>query len=86
LKPTRTNRSKSKASQGTVQIAVWKESPEVVRAQDVFTNYSQDMFYDFAKPLRLLDSPGWSAAIRIESKGDDGFFVFSSNDRLDSSL
>jgi len=86
VKSTRTNRSKAKVSQGTVQIAVWRENPEIVRAQDVFTNYSQEMFYDFAKPLRLLDSPGWNSAIRVDSKRDEGFFVFSSNDRLDSVL
>lgn len=86
MKSARQNKPKSKISQGTVQVAVWRESSDLGRFHDVFTNYSQEIFYDFEKPLKLLDSPGWSAAIRVESKQDDGFFVFSSNDRLDTPL
>lgn len=60
---------------GMVQIAIWKESPEVMKYQDVFTNYSQDVFFDFSRPLKILDGTGWNSTIRT-SKQDD-FFVFS---------
>ena len=60
---------------GHVQVAVWKDSHEFERHQDVFTQYSMGMFYDFSKPLRLLESPGWNADIKVVSEGD--FFVFT---------
>ncbi len=64
-------------SAGTVRVAVWKDGPEVERYQDVFTNYSSNIFFDFSKPLKLLESPGWSSSIRTNSEGD--FFVFTSD-------
>lgn len=70
----------SKKSMGTVQVAIWKDSPEILKMQDVFTNYSQDLFYDFSKPLKLLDSPGWGAHIQTES--DQGFFVLTTNTKI----
>jgi hypothetical protein len=65
---------------GIVQIAIWKDSPEIAKYQDVFTNYSQEVFYDFAKPLRILDGPGWHSSIRTSSQED--FFVFSTDEKF----
>jgi hypothetical protein len=71
---------KAPSKAGTVKIAVWKDNQEILKHQDVFTNYSQDVFYDFVRPLKLLDSPGWSSSIRI-SPSDDGLFTFSSDEK-----
>ena len=60
---------------GLVQVAVWKENADFERHQDIFTQYSMGIFYDFSKPLRLLDSPGWNSGIKTKSDGD--FFVFT---------
>ena len=60
---------------GQVQVAVWRESDDFEKHQDIFTQYSMGVFYDFSKPLRLLDSPGWSSGIRARSDGE--FFVFT---------
>jgi hypothetical protein len=64
---------------GVVQIAIWKDSPEIAKMQDVFTNYSQEVFYDFNKPLRILDGPGWHSSIRTSTQED--FFVFSTDEK-----
>jgi len=65
---------------GIVQVAIWRDHPAALRMHDVFTAYSHDLFYDFAKPLRLLDSSGWSSQIRAGSA--DGFFVFTYDDLM----
>jgi hypothetical protein len=67
----------NKSGSGVAQVAIWKDSSEVL--QDVFINYSHDVFYDFAKPLRLLDAPGWSPMVKTGS--DEGFFVFSLDEK-----
>jgi hypothetical protein len=80
LKNTSVTNKASKKGKGVVQIAIWKDNPELLKMQDVFTNYSQDLFYDFSKPLHLLDSPGWSPTIRTES--NEGFYVLSTNEKI----
>lgn len=78
MKVTNSSSKTRKASnKGTVQVAVWRENSEFERYHDVFTNYSKDIFFDFARPLKLLDGPGWSSSIKTSSDGD--FFVFSSD-------
>ncbi|MDB5038508.1 MAG: hypothetical protein JWQ35_2036 [Bacteriovoracaceae bacterium] len=76
--PTRTSKRDLKGS-GVVQIAVWKDSAEAAKWQDVFTNYSTDVFYDFSKPLRLLDGPGWHSSIRTSTQEEH--FVFSVDEK-----
>lgn len=71
------SQNKLPAKAGTVRVAVWKDSPEVEKYQDVFTNYSSNVFFDFSKPLKLLESPGWNSSIKTNSEGD--FFVFTSD-------
>jgi hypothetical protein len=81
LKQNRQKSTSQKSSQkGTVQVAVWKDSAEIVKAQDVFTNYSSDTFYDFVRPLKVLEGSGWSSMIKAKSD-DEGFFVFSAEDK-----
>ncbi len=75
---TRSNKRELKGS-GVVQIAIWQDHPEIAKHQDVFTNYSQEVFYDFSKPLRILDGPGWHSSIR--TKAQDDFFVFTVDEK-----
>ncbi len=74
-KTSRQNRGGILSDSGQVQVAVWKENSEFERHQDIFTQYSMGIFYDFSKPLRLLESPGWNSGIKVSSEGD--FFVFT---------
>ena len=69
----------SSSGSGLAQVAIWKESSETHKLQDVFTTYSQDVFYDFAKPLYLLGSQGWSPMLKASSDGS--FFVFSLDEK-----
>ncbi len=64
----------NQSGSNTVQVAVWKEGHEDRRALD---GLNQEAFYDFSRPLRLLDSSGWGGQIKATSDGQ-GFFVFSS--------
>lgn len=80
LKSTSPKISKNLKGSGVVQIAIWKDSPEIAKYQDVFTNYSQEVFYDFNKPLRILDGPGWHSSIRTSTQED--FFVFSTDEKF----
>ncbi len=66
---------------GCVKVAVWKDNDEVTKLNDVFTNYSQDVFYDFVRPLRLLDSPGWHSSIKVSPSEEEGFYVFTSDEK-----
>ncbi len=79
MKATSSKSKQPLKGSGVVQIAIWKDNPEVARWQDVFTNYSQEVFYDFSKPLRILDGPGWHSAIRTSTQED--FFVFSTDEK-----
>jgi len=81
LKNSKTKSERVKARGGSVQVAVWKDSAEIVKSQDVFTNYSSDTFYDFVRPLRVLEGAGWSSMIKAKAD-DEGFFVFSVDDRV----
>ncbi|MBN8555690.1 MAG: hypothetical protein J0L93_09615 [Deltaproteobacteria bacterium] len=78
MKSTRRSTNSSSGS-GLAQVAIWKESSDAHQLHDVFANYSQDVFYDFAKPLYLLGSQGWSPMLKASSDGS--FFVFSLDEK-----
>lgn len=74
----KTNVRKTVEGSGVVQVAIWRENPEASKWQDVFTNYSQEVFFDFSRPLKILDGKGWSPSIRVSTQDD--FFVFSTDE------
>ena len=66
----------NKPESGMVQIAIWKDNPHLSHAREMLIlGNGAEVFYDFAKPLRLLGSPGWPSVVQAESQ--EGFFVFS---------
>lgn len=81
IKNRRTKSTPKNSPKGFVQVAVWKESLEILKHQDVFTNYSQEVFYDFVRPLKVLDAPGWSSMIKVSPSEDEGFFVFRTEEK-----
>lgn len=56
-------------------MAVWKDRLDQADGLDLFQGVSQDCFYDFVKPLRVLEGHQWSRAIRAQSEPD--YFVFT---------
>ena len=63
-------------SSGIAEVAIWKDNPDITKFDDIFTQYSKELFFDFTKPLFVFDSIGWSSNFQAESKGD-GFFVIT---------
>ena len=63
---------------GVARVAVWEEHPELTKFDDLHAQYSRELFYDFSKPLKLLDSPYWSRS--IDARLDKDFFILSPND------
>ncbi len=75
--PSNQNATERKScGSGVARVAIWKDSEGTVKLHDVFTTYSQGVFYDFAKPIQLLDGYGWNSAIRTDDA--DGFFTITS--------
>ena len=64
---------------GMVQIAVWRDKTDLMLVEEAMTQ-GGEVFFDFSRPLQILDSPGWSSQIKTNSDG--GFFVFSLDERL----
>ena len=78
MKATASKQSKARGA-GTVQVAVWRDRSDLAMMEEALTQ-TGEVFFDFSRPLQILDSPGWSSQIQTDS--DDGFFVFSLNERI----
>jgi len=61
---------------GIVHVAVFEEILEGMDAVDIVGNTSSDIFFDFSRALRLMNTPVWGSSIKTST--DSGFFVLSS--------
>jgi len=70
------NQAQSK-SKGMAKVAVWKDNSIDRRMQGLFSMSPEGTFFDFSKPLQVLDSSQWSSQIKMETQ--ESFFCFSIN-------
>jgi|GEM_PF-5039457 len=67
--------SKKRQSAGVAHVVLWKDSEKLYRDRDLSHVKWGDGFYDFGKPLDVLNSAVWSPV--VEGHYDEGFFVLS---------
>lgn len=83
---TERNQTKSRSkvadakSKAVVQVAVFENNPGSYPHADVLSLTSDESFFDFTRPLQILEGRGWNSSIRVWNADQEGFFVLTSND------